>query len=267
MVCGSNDISHWGECDGQDVLQCDWCELTFSLPYPTQADLVAKYNDPAWHTDRHYDGSETDGELRARMYYLDVTDLEKVIKPSGVFVDFGCAEGLFDLFLSDKWRSIYVYDLSKAAIKKASEKHRLLPLYSGLKALTPSTVHVIHLRGTLEHMLDPLRFIETATDRLQQGGWLVISNTPNVGSRVARIFRGKYRWILPGEHVNMFTLRTMQVMAAEAGLGIERTIYPYFGTPYAHVMRDLVSIPINLMLHRSSPPWWGDIFTVYMRKI
>jgi len=99
-VCGSNLISHWGEQGGQRIVQCDRCELTACLPYPTQAQLTAMYNDPAWHSDRHYDGSGEDGWLRRAMYELDIADLERTIKPGGPFLDYGCAEGLFASMLS-----------------------------------------------------------------------------------------------------------------------------------------------------------------------
>jgi hypothetical protein len=102
--------------------------------------------------------------------------------------------------------------------------------------------------------------------KLKPGGHLVISTTPNAAGPVTRLFRGRYKLVLPNEHVNYFSPRSIAALAQRHNLEVIRITYPYFGTPYCSFRKDLFSIPVNYITGKLSPPFWRNIFTAYLRR-
>ncbi len=264
VVCGRDEFSLWGEKEGCCLYQCHSCELVFFFPYPSHEKIEQQYHGE-YHKDRGYDGNTEAGKLRKKMYLLDIADLKKEVPYKGRFLDVGCAEGEFLELLDDKWDK-YGTDVSSTAISFAKEK--------GIRASTKDISEyedgffdVIHLRGVFEHIQNPSRFVEQANKKLNEGGILVISNTPNIGGMVPKLFRERFRLVLVDEHLNYFSNKTMEICMDKFGFEIKNVKYPYFGTPYCSFFKDLISIPLNKLTGKPSPPFWGNIFTVYARKV
>ncbi len=264
-VCGENYFSIWGECNGLNLYQCENCELVFFFPYPSQDELNAFYK-TQYHSQRGYGGEGEAGQLRTQMYNLDIRDLEDKIPERGRFLDVGCAEGVFLSMLDKRWEK-YGIDVSETAIEKGAQKHGVVAEAKDISEMADGFFDVIHLRGVFEHLLDPLDFVKKANRKLRLHGALVLSNTPNIGGIVPRLFRGRFRLVLPNEHVNYFSVRTMRVLTERGGFTIQKIKYPYFGTPYCSFFRDLGVIPYNLLRGKKSPPFWRNIFTIYARKV
>ena len=55
----------------------------------------------------------------------------------------------------------------------------------------------------IEHLLNPIEFIEHSYRLLSPGGWLIIE-TPVIGS-ISNSFGENWRYFMPIEHINLFT--------------------------------------------------------------
>lgn len=263
-VCSGKFFSAWGERDGLPLYQCDNCELVFFYPYPSQEELAAYYNDK-YHEERGYGGAGEAGQLRRRMYELDIMDLEGRLGRQGRFLDVGCAEGIFLSMLDSGWEKTGI-DISRQAVDRAKQKEGVKAEVKDISEMVEGYFDVIHLRGVFEHLLNPMEFVRNANAKLRDNGCLVLSNTPNIGGPVPHIFRGRFKLVIPREHVNYFSLNTMETLAKLAGFTVQGVKYPYFGSPYCSLFKDLLQIPVNYLTGKMSPPFWGNIFTVYMRK-
>ncbi len=264
-MCAQSSFSKWGEKDNLTLYQCDNCGLVFFLPYPTEAELDEFYNNH-YHDVRAYDGvSNKAGDQRKKMYVLDVAELESTIPVGGKFLDVGCAEGVFLTYLNSKWDK-YGIDISREAAAKAAEKPGIKASAKDIADVEDNFYDVIHLRGVFEHILYPDQFFKTALKKLKTGGHLVISTTPNAAGIVPRIFRGRYKLVFPNEHVNYFSPQTIGVLAQNNNLSVSKITYPYFGTPYASFFKDLINIPVNYLTGKSSPPFYKNILTAYLKK-
>ena len=263
-VCGGVSFNNWGARDGLVLYQCANCELVFFYPYPTQEELNEYYND-RYHDKRGYDGTGTMGGLRKTMYVLDAQELEAIIPVRGKFLDVGCAEGVFLTCLSNAWDKFGI-DVSRDAIARATEKPGVTAAVKDLTELENSTFDVIHLRGVFEHILYPDEFVATACKKLKPSGYLVLSTTPNMNGPVPRLFRGRYKLVLPREHVNYFSPRTVAVLAARHGLSIVKITYPYWNTPYRSFAKDCIAVPFNYLTGKMSPPFFRNILSAYLKK-
>lgn len=262
--CGHDMASLWGERDGHKLWQCGNCEVVFFYPYPTQEELTEYYNN-AYHAERGYDGSGEAGELRRRMYALDVADLDKTLHNGGRILDVGCAEGKFLSMLGPQWER-HGIDISETAVREAQKREGIETKVADVADMEAGHYDVVHLRGVFEHFLHPREFMENARRVLKSGGHLVLSNTPNAGGIVPRLFRGRFRLVIPNEHLHYYTPKTLRIMAADTGYKVEHISYPYFGSPYCNFFKNLMDIPLNLIRGGFSPPFYGNIFTAYLRK-
>lgn len=263
-VCGKTEFRQWGERDGGTLYQCAYCELVFFFPYPTQKQLDEYYNNH-YHDKRGYGGGTAAGQLRRLMYELDVKELESTIPVGGKFLDVGCAEGVFLTCLSDKWQKFGI-DVSREAAERAAEKPGVTASAENISVMEDNAYNVVHLRGVFEHILYPDAFFAMACKKLKPKGYLVISTTPNMAGLVPRLFRGRYKLILPNEHVNHFSPRTIEELAVRHNLSVITFTYPYFGTPYAAFLRDLFAIPVHYFAGKQSPPFWKNILTAYLQR-
>jgi len=268
-VCKSYNFTKWGSRNNSILYQCNHCELVFFYPYPTQEQLDDFYNNNNYHQDRGYSGQTEAGKLRQSMYDLDIEDLEKNIKQRGKFLDVGCAEGKFLSHLkSSEWER-YGMDVSKTALEEAKKRTKNINYLNASIDTIPTDdcfFDVIHMRGVFEHLLYPDDVINKLTAKLKINGTLVLSNTPNINSICARLYRGRFKLVLPDEHVNYFSTRTIEELGKNNGLTISKVSYPYFGSPYESFPLDLIKLFFNFLTSKESPPFWGNIFTIYLKK-
>jgi len=268
-VCGSNDFKQWGCKNGSILYQCKHCELVFFYPYPSQKQLDDFYTNSSYHQKRGYSGQNQAGELRKLMYGLDIADLEKHIPGGGKFLDVGCAEGLFLSHLkSAKWEC-YGMDVSETALEEAKRQTRGIHYFNaGIETIPTDDCFfdVIHMRGVFEHLLHPDGVIKALKKKLKIGGLLVLSNTPNIKSICAILYRGRFKLVLPNEHVNYFSLKTIKVLSKNNNFSIKHVSYPYFGSPYESFFGDSFNLFRNLITGEESPPYWGSIFTLYLKR-
>lgn len=263
-VCGAREFSLWGEKAGQSLYKCKKCGLVFFYPYPTAEELNAYYNNE-YHVVRKYDGDGDLGLKRKLMYAQDIKDLEASIPQKGRILDVGCAEGLFLSFLGEEWEK-YGIDCSEYAVAKANEKSGVNAFVKEINEMPDNFYDVIHFRGVIEHMLAPMDTIRQACQKLRDGGYLVLSNTPNTSGVVPMLFRGRFRLVIPNEHLHYFERKTVRIMAQKSGLLLRKFVFPYLGSPYCSLLKDTAEIPLNFFSGKESPPFYGNIFTAYLQK-
>lgn len=264
-VCGHEEFVQWGtHGNGLILYRCKNCGLVFLYPYPIQEQLN-KFYDDNYHKERGYDGNTRAGELRRKMYELDMRDLKRYIPLSqGTLLDVGCAEGLFLSLLDDGWEK-YGIDVSEKTVQSAKTKG-LCASTKDISEFEDLYFDVVHLRGVFEHILDPVKFISVAHKKIKKKGYLVISNTPNISGIVPFLYRGAFRLVLPNEHVNYYCTKTMEILLDKTGFRIMKITYPYFGTPYCSFFKDVRDIVLNKWRGEKSPPFFGNIFTIYAQK-
>jgi hypothetical protein len=95
-----------------------------------------------------------------------------------------------------------------------------LPLQTG-------SLSAVTFWAVLEHLINPRVFLEKAASFLRVGGYCFVL-VPNFNALAVRLLDAKYRYILP-QHVNYFTLHTLQRLASEEpGFQIAEMISTHF---------------------------------------
>ncbi len=126
----------------------------------------------------------------------------------------------------------------------------------------PASFDVVVANHVIEHVDEPVPFVETIFDILKPGGDF-ICGTPNFASAAARVFGDRFRLLHDPTHVSLFTDESLVRLMRDTGFRIRQVEYPFFGTRFASheafeaMMR--ADAPV-------SPPFWGSFVTVIARK-
>lgn len=151
--------------------------------------------------------------------------------PSGSVLDVGCSTGAFLNQLRTRYPGAYETtgtDVTSAALDHAASL--------GIRVLRQSFLEMTAKQGpwqtitfwaVMEHLTEPVRFLEKARDLLTPGGFCFIL-VPNLDSLAVRLLGTKYRYIMP-DHVNYFSSRTLRDLAERVGgFRVERMITTHF---------------------------------------
>jgi len=143
------------------------------------------------------------------------------------------------------------------------------------EAELPEHVDLVTMWDVLEHVPEPVQFLELAASFLKPGGYVIV-NVPRIDSLAARLLGA--RWpVLLAEHLCYFTAASLRECGRRAGLDLLETgqrpvsfslDYLFFrgaqhGIPAASVIRRVLTKARVSSL--SFPFWLGEVYAVYKK--
>ncbi|MBS1227015.1 MAG: methyltransferase family protein [Proteobacteria bacterium] len=198
------------------TVRCEHCGHGYSSPLP--ADLYANYVDVE---DKEYMRNRE----QRRMTAVKVLSVIRRFKPGGALLDVGCATGDF-LDVARESYDAEGLELSKWAADVASRTGA--HIYRQRLSDMPENERydVVTLWGVIEHFETPQVEIAGINRLLKYGGLLCLW-TGDLDSWVAR-FLGKRWWYVQGQHIQMFTMHSLEKLMQENGfVKKEMSRYPY----------------------------------------
>jgi SAM-dependent methyltransferase len=233
-LCGDQavaDLSRYSR-DGWRVAACEPCGFVYLKNPPGHAALSEAY---AW--EKGLKAEETrrkqaapvmygvDYATRFRTGLFQRTDMDKYRAwfGSGNVLDIGCAQGTR---IGEPFTP-YGIEISRALAEEADAHMRARggrcihgPGAEAIWDFEPELFDGIVMRSYLEHEDEPLRVLRGAHRALKPTGKVYVK-VPNYGSANRRVAGGDWCGIRLPDHVNYFTLASLEAMAAEAGFAVE----------------------------------------------
>ena len=247
--------------EGASYVKCIKCDLVFQNPRHE-----ISYEKEYWGKAIDPDGNErnliTEKESKIKNLYSD--DLKYIEKLNGgKILDAGCGFGFFLSALSNKWDK-YGLELSQYCVEHIHENE---PDIKDVKAEVIENLpfglnffDVIYSFHVIEHVKNPFEHISCLYKMIKKDGTLVIS-TPNIDSFVSKRFKGNYR-LLGYPHIIMFSVNTLSKLLLDVGFKINSIKFPFFNTDY-FTLSNLYRL---LNKNKISPPFYGNIMTIYAQK-
>jgi SAM-dependent methyltransferase len=244
--------------DRCDIFQCAACGLG-------RAQAPA-FNPAAYYTQGYFSGGHADGyadylgaEPVLRREFARTVDFIRRFRRAGRLLEIGCAYGFF---LQEAKRYFTVAGIELAEDAAAYCRRRGLAVDTGTAddvERSGGPFDVIALLDVIEHLPDPYATIASLTRALAPGGVIVLT-TGDFASLAARALGAAWRLMTPPQHLWFFTPRSMERLAAGAGLEIASLDYPWKIVPLSLVAYRLgrmagvrvklpasrVGLPINL---------------------
>jgi len=179
LLCASEDIFHYHTvADDIKIFKCRNCGVQFMNPQYSDTYLNEYYSgyiidEPQWEEPLVY----------CHNYYLSI--VEKFAR-KGKLLDVGAGKGyLLETAISRGWQA-EGFDVDSVLTKKLSDKYNI-NVYDGDFAslnIEPETYSAVTLHQVIEHLKDPVSYINKIKQILKTGGILFLVQ-PNIHSRSA----------------------------------------------------------------------------------
>lgn len=177
--CGSGDFIHHSKATYWTIVElnfteCSNCGLIFANPMPT-LETIIKGNDALNVV------MKSRGTISQYRGGKEFTFYLKKLKPSGILLDVGCAEGFFLKGIEDnsEWK-VEGIDLIKSAVDFANQKLNIRTYFGTLESLKDciGKYDFVRMNNIIEHVQNPVTFLLKTNEIMKTGG-LVLCSTPN----------------------------------------------------------------------------------------
>jgi SAM-dependent methyltransferase len=236
-VCDGGEILRGYDLKEFEVLRCASCQTAWRSNMYTPEQVAAMYEDEPYE-EHPFFGYDSDAETLRKVprFRRFEQGLEVVEREVGVgrLLDVGCGAGTFMAIAAARGWDVYGVEMNDALVAEAEKAVGEGRVVCGaFEALDPEDAKydVITLWDVIEHVLDPVSFIERARRMLRPGGVIVIctpdeeSVLANTGKTILSVSGGRWNYpalaLHPRYHTfffsgtsleNLFTARGMNVV-------------------------------------------------------
>lgn len=262
-LCKSREQKHiFDDWEGNSYVRCLNCSLVFQNPRK-----ITKYEDEYWkETVIDPDGKmrypKEEREYQIKNSYQHVLNFVKDLK-GGTVLDAGCGYAFFLSALDKKWVK-YGIDASVSLVDYIKQNYPEINIRQGNleeDVFDANRFDLVFSHGVMEHIINPDLIIRQFYRVLKPNGILILT-TPNIDSFCARRFKGNFR-VLGAPHTIMFSPKTLKKALEDNGFKVFKKQFPYFKTSY-FTLKNIIRL---FNKNKISPPFYGNMMTLYVRKV
>lgn len=219
--------------EGVQVIDCHPCGFAHVSPLPSEKELKQFYEQEFYQHERPNYFTETKEDLPWWMAtYNNYYKLLERRAKGRALLDIGSGPGHF-LSCGEKrgWKAVGIEPSASAARYSTRRGFTTVnDFFSYDRAKNLGTFDVVHAAMVLEHVPDPIGFIEDMKKMLKKGGHVAIfcPNDYNPLQKILRAERGFAPWwVVPKHHLNYFTVESMKRLLSRLGFTIEDVLGTY----------------------------------------
>ena len=176
-------------------------------------------------------------------------------------LDLGCGPGFVSSAIVDTYDK-YGLEISKEAASLAAKYIDNIHVgYLEKDTYPEEFFDVVLCYHVLEHVEDPIELVSNINRTMKTHGHLVVG-LPNFDSGAARRYGEKYRMLHDESHISLFSDFGLRSLLEDYGFIVNRIEYPYFETKYFTKENVLRLFDTS----KTSPPFYGNIMTIYAQK-
>ena len=251
------------------VYKCKECGLLYSDKILNKSGLEKYWSN---YSSQVHTIDASKNYMRLKMYEIEYNFIRQFIEPQSKVLDVGCGEGGFlQLFKEDGYRTFGVEYGIEAADYSRKMGHEIfvgeLP-----DLVIEEKFDLIIFRGTIQYLIDPKKYFETAIELLSENGLIYITSSPNSESICSQLFKEKF--VLPVTPLDyyMFSERILTNYFENNHMHKLAEKYFYEETPYRK--KDDIKI-LKQQIERSgkglhpltiSPAWYDNMLSVVYIK-
>ncbi len=279
LVCGDTNFVPLGVVDKYSLLECQQCDLQFLDPAPDEASLNEIYKDyyKAWDL-KH---SEKEVSLMKQETFSNYFKLITPYITSGNLLDVGCATGELMQIAQSNGFDVYGVEVSPYGVNLCREQFGEDKVIEGnLKFgdFPENFFDIITLSDVLEHIVEPLPFLDALYGILKPGGILMIV-TPDTSSVVKKLM-GK-RWLhYKAEHIYYYNQKNLvQLLSSQYTMLLNQKAYKKLNVNYItsvictyskhQLWQKLVALGNSILSpvrHSNFPVYIGEMFILFRKK-
>jgi len=201
--------------------RCNRCGLIYHHPEPEEAELKERYTNYGKYSDSNYMSKQMKeakrrNQAKARQLYRYL----KIEKPK--LLEVGCSSGiLLNHFMDFRYDcfGVEVDPASSSVARKHLGNDRVFTGFLGDSPFLDESFDLVICKQTIEHVPNPFELLLQMNRALKMNRILYL-DTPNFGGPSFRLLKDKWKNVLPGDHISMFTPETLEHFIEEAGFDL-----------------------------------------------
>ena len=252
-ICKSNNHKKLGKinnCNSEDLsgvfnlIECLSCEHRYLSKFPKE-----KYLETLYKKNSNYVFGHSKSEVLHKKKFIKYKfENQNSYKEHWVFnfinldkkdnyLEIG--PGLCNLYKSfyDKKWTCEGIELQKW-IKAPGIKHNL-------KQISSKKNNVIVMFDVLEHVIDPINFLNKISKKHKKNGKLFLT-FPNASSYKSKILKTEWQMISPLAHLNFFSIKSAKILLKKNGYQVE-FISPYSFVEPRRLLRNTIKLPFKIL--------------------
>jgi SAM-dependent methyltransferase len=223
-VCGNDKrVPEWSK-DGVAYYRCTVCSLVFESPRLSEEELTAYYSQQSYFVNADPSGATSGYQNYCAQCtpalcddYFTHVERHAAVK-AGTYCDIGCgAGGVLAVAAARGWDASGV-EISAWAVQEA--RRQGLKVFEGSlpdAKFPPGYYDALSMFDVLEHLPDPVSYLQEARRIMKEGGVLVIE-TPNVDGFFARhVYKANADLVKPRAHISLFGPHSARYLIEKAG--------------------------------------------------
>lgn len=226
------------------LVKCTNCGLVYLKERPAQEYIENYYPSNSYHSFKRKTGIERSlrerfkAKIKDRLKQRDRKLVDKILLnfvpaywrlavlfPKGSkILDIGCGGGWkLDLFQEFGWET-YGFDISSEAVQIAKSKgHEVVIAEIENVSYHDNYFDAILISHVIEHVPNPVLTIKKAFSLLKKEGILLLE-TPNNSSLLAKIFRADFWQIDSPRHFQIFDIKSLNFLLGDCGFIIDKLV-------------------------------------------
>ena len=227
------------------ILQCPSCGFVFADAKLSAADLQKLYQRNYFFGNEYLNYLKDKPSLQ-KNFSARIRTLLKYSSGGSLF-EVGCAYGFFLELAQRHWKAEGC-DISAPACEEARRQGYNVTCGDFLHLpLTEEQYDVVALWDTIEHLARPDLYVQKASMLLKSGG-ILCATTGDIGSRMARMRKHRWRLIHPPTHLYYFDRGSMERLMHKNGLEIVHFEHCGYSRSVQQIFYSL------MVLNRETPP-------------
>ncbi|GAB4311842.1 MAG: hypothetical protein Kow0059_02150 [Candidatus Sumerlaeia bacterium] len=241
IVCGSDA----GRPLYRVLRRCEQCGMVWAPLSLTSGDLQRLY-DEGYFKGEEYVNYIEDRPFLEKNFRLRLGTLQRYLTPEHRrCLEIGCAYGFFLHAAREHFTHVEGVDISEAAVRYARQALGVNARAGDFLTMDfQGTFDVVCLWDTIEHLARPDLYIQKAASLLRAGG-LIALTTGDIGSRIARRRREKWRMIHPPTHLYYFSRATLRRLLDRFGFEVAHEEACGFYRSFSNVAYNIFALRWN----------------------
>lgn len=215
-ACGATNFSLLYPIDGYYLYRCDQCSLEMLHPQPDDQALFQIYNAEYQLAANTMEERKHLDEMKAATAKLYLKELHSLPLPvKAKMLEVGCGWGHFLSEAASNGYDVHGIELSTHAAEEAQKRVGTDRITNGTiegSDLPKTQFNICVMIDVIEHVRNPLSFLETIHSLLAPGGYLFMV-TPSTDSLSAKIL-GRHWMEYKAEHLYSFSRKSMSALLA-----------------------------------------------------
>lgn len=251
-LCGNKEFTAMTNVNKHNYVKCLMCELVYLRPRLTEKSILDYYSSETFYSEYSSGSGYEIQENALRITFRKL--LQRVsgkILLEGSLLEVGCGYGYFLDEAKKYFSSAVGTDFSKEAVSGA-KKYNQNVFCGGLEAVPRefSNFDVVTNFAVLEHVYDPLKFIEDIKNKMNKGGKLIIA-TPYAGGFWYRILGKRWPFFIYPEHVCLYDKKSLEELLRKCDFADVETFTTEHAWPLAVIVTKMGAKKIGLFLSKT----------------